>query len=846
MYKKLVHTFILLYSLHIIASNDVKISNIPAWVKKINYSTPKDTSVESSAGTYYLLVDEQYHLKLESNFFHYTYKLLTQEGVENNSELSVNFDPSYQKLFFHKIDIIRNGKRINKLSDNNIKVLQRETSLERKIYDGSKDAVVVLSDTRVGDIIDYQYSLVGSNPIFENKFSNVTYFQFGVPVLRLSLIYYAPKSRPLFYVVKGDKNKIVEKILEEKETTTYTWNSENIAPEKTENETPDWFISAPYITISEYKDWKGVHSWALQVFKSVDPTLSNEFKAKIDEWKLNGKEAAFDSILYFVKDNIRYLGFESGINSILPTSCKKVYERRFGDCKDKSLLLASALRYLGINAFPALVNSYLLSQIKTQQPRATAFNHCVVYAVYKGKSYWFDPTISFQRGGYQNMYFPDYKTALVLAKDMNYLFDIFQTRKCNIEVHDKFTSDDFNSPTQLDVQTTYEGVEADEIRQYFFSNTKADIKKSYQDFYASSYPNIKMVGDVTFRDNISENLFVVDESYLIEDFWTKDSVKEKIVSANYYPIFMKSKVNYVSYAERNFPLRLEYPLKIKHTMLAKLPEEWNLQPFNNELINKYFRYKESATLNDDEIEAIYEYETFAEAIQAKDYKKIYADINGYRNGMGIYLTRKIDQDATIAPIGSLNILMVIIAISFAAISIYLGYKLYLYSPITNNLDNKPFSLDGWLYIFPLSLAFSFFSTLKDLLPIIPTYFDAQIWHNINDPSLATYNPTLAILLIFELFFNTTILLAPFLLIILFFQRRNTFPILMIGCIIYRIVFSFLDTIVADYTSKTAPSLESYTPLFLLLLNAVIWIPILIVSTKVKYTFTLPFIDRKLP
>ena len=48
--------------------------------------------------------------------------------------------------------------------------------------------------------------------------------------------------------------------------------------------------------------------------------------------------------LRFVQDEVRYLGVEIGVNSHVPYPPATVMKRRFGDCKDKVLLLMTMLR----------------------------------------------------------------------------------------------------------------------------------------------------------------------------------------------------------------------------------------------------------------------------------------------------------------------------------------------------------------------------------------------------------------------------------------------------------------------------------------------------------------------
>ncbi|MFX4929726.1 transglutaminase-like domain-containing protein, partial [Acinetobacter baumannii] len=54
--------------------------------------------------------------------------------------------------------------------------------------------------------------------------------------------------------------------------------------------------------------------------------------------------------LQFVQEQIRYVSISIGPGAVRPADPATVLERRFGDCKDKTLLLVTILRALGIDA----------------------------------------------------------------------------------------------------------------------------------------------------------------------------------------------------------------------------------------------------------------------------------------------------------------------------------------------------------------------------------------------------------------------------------------------------------------------------------------------------------------
>src|SRR5262249_11813697 len=119
--------------------------------------------------------------------------------------------------------------------------------------------------------------------------------------------------------------------------------------------------------------------------------------------------------LRFVQDEVRYVGIELGTASHQPSQPATVLARRFGDCKDKALLLCALLRQAGIDAQPALVDSRRGAGLDEWHPSPIAFDHAVVRLSLDGREYWVDPTLTGQGGALPEMFVPSYDRALVLA-----------------------------------------------------------------------------------------------------------------------------------------------------------------------------------------------------------------------------------------------------------------------------------------------------------------------------------------------------------------------------------------------------------------------------------------------
>src|SRR5262249_39491814 len=104
-------------------------------------------------------------------YFHESYKVTSQAGLDAGSQIKPEFDPTFQELIFHSISIRRGEKIIDALRPREIKLIQPEADLDEREYNGRISALIFLSDVRVGDIVDYAYSVNGSNPVMRGRFA---------------------------------------------------------------------------------------------------------------------------------------------------------------------------------------------------------------------------------------------------------------------------------------------------------------------------------------------------------------------------------------------------------------------------------------------------------------------------------------------------------------------------------------------------------------------------------------------------------------------------------------------------------------------------------------------------
>ena len=114
-------------------------------------------------------------------------RIETAAGLSDVSQLKFYFEPSYQQLAIHFIRIRRDGALIDALKPSEIKVIQQEEDLNQQLYNGTLAALIFLNDLRVGDIVDYAYTVSGENPVLGGRFAETLYLADRQPIQHLNV-----------------------------------------------------------------------------------------------------------------------------------------------------------------------------------------------------------------------------------------------------------------------------------------------------------------------------------------------------------------------------------------------------------------------------------------------------------------------------------------------------------------------------------------------------------------------------------------------------------------------------------------------------------------------------------
>ncbi|MBC6998338.1 DUF3857 domain-containing protein [Cytophaga sp. FL35] len=605
----------------------VSITKEPSWVVQENYKLDNNLPENGvDGGVQLLLYTEQVHVDLEESFVKGVSKVVEYSGIQNVSTISANYDPTYQKLSFHSIKVIRNGKEINKLSQRDIQTARMETNAENFIYDGTISAFVNIPDVRLNDLVEYSYSIKGFNPIQKGKFSSSFVLNSTSFIDAISVHIFSKK--PLHHQTINTSLEVSHS--QSNGIHRYTWAQEDVPALMMEEQMPSWFIQNEMVIVSEYNTWSEVIDWGVNVFQ-IQETASGELLEIIENIKnthtSEGKR--IKAALSFVQNEVRYLGLHSGIGGYKPNAPNKVLEQRFGDCKDKSVLLVTMLNAMGIEAYPVLVNSALGKELINLPPSSKVFDHCIVKVI-DGKEniLWYDATLTDQGGTYDKIYMPNYRYGLVLDKQLQSLDTITSFANNLVEVFNTFTLEETNKGAELEIRSIYLEGEADFMRSILKNNNKELIEKEFLRYYTEKYGQVTALDAPVFVDDSVKNEIHLLERYQIDSIWRPSVENEGQLNLAIFPTLLTDALVLPTQLERQSPYALLHPMSRKQHVEVHIPQLLDVQPESATINSDYFYYDFSSQYDRSarKITLDYYYKNQDDHVPASDFKSYYQDM----------------------------------------------------------------------------------------------------------------------------------------------------------------------------------------------------------------------------
>jgi len=802
----------------------------PIWLSTYKDYNQKPSLRTIQDGYYYSLSEQQIHVEKKAHYFHYVREIISATGIQNGSQISVSFDPSFEKLEFHEITVWRNNKPQNRLNLPAFKILADEQDFSKFIYQGSYSANLILDDIRKGDRIEYSFTITGRNPIFDNKFCQDIYLQSNKPMAHQYVSLFFSSSRKLNMKLFNKAAKPT--ITQENGLIHYVWEGFQVQPAIDNNNEPTWLNSYNYVQLSDFSSWAEVANWASGInqpatdIKGELAQLINQLKSKYG----NDKAAYFRVAARTVQDEVRYMGIEIGEYSHRANRPEKVYAQRYGDCKDKSLLLVSILRANGIDANMVLVNTDMEDKTDQFIPTAKAFDHAVVTANVNGKQVWVDATISNQGGDGTDIYFPDYGKGLILKHGTTALTTIPSSKTGKTVCIETYVVGKKGDSVTLDVRTTYTLDRADRERDRLESSGMAETEKTYLDYYSKIYSKIEAKDSVKVIDDIHKNTLTTIESYSIKDFYKKDTVGGR-ANADFYASYIGDELPSVSNHVKT-PVAVSFPFDYDYTIKLFDKNGWSITEKQNEIKRDAYNFSSHYSVSGDTLLLHYSFAYLKDYVTADKVEEFKNDIDDLKNKGG--LSYGIGFPLSNAPFVA-NAWMIAGACLIALLIGYVGFRIYKTETpgivFTKGASFTP--IGGWLILVMIGLAGTVIGVVMEL--INGQFFAVSKWNTFMTGSTSIEFKALLIYRVAGYVFISCYAVFCFILML---KKRDILPQYIIGFYISVPVFFVLGYMLTSTFNFDTENLEF--PMVRAIIFAGVWISYFKRSVRVEQTFIVPY------
>ena len=822
-------------------SNTTRLAPAPAWVLSLESPASVSlTAAKTDPGVIWLLADNQINVETKEYYSRQCYQVTSQEGVQHWAQIAFNYDPDYESLDFHFITVRRDGAMTDRLALDKIKTLQQERDLDRFQYNGRLTALVLLEDIRVGDVIDYAVTYRGRNPIYDDHYHDEFVSRWTFPMTKERIRVIASTKRTLYYK-ELHGSTLTHTVANANGLTEHTWTAQDLSPINLEDQLPAWFSPFPTLQITDYPDWSAVVQWARPLYKLPDvlpESLRNE-ATRLTAKKTSDEDRLL-ALLDFVQQDVRYLGIELGPNSHRPSPPDRVLERRYGDCKDKTLLLCALLHHVGIEATPALTHSYREQTLQEWLPSPDAFNHVIARITLRGRTYWVDPTLGEQGGRIESRYVPDYGLALPIAADVKRLHPVTipPGAQTAIDVEETYLIKELGQSVDLSVKTIYRGGDADAWRSFIKTKDKAEFAKDVLNYRLRFSPTMEMRKPPEWTHDPILNQLTLKNEFTIKELWQK--AESGGLSAEFSPLTFRGYIQTPESSHRSMPLRIVHPLKIDYRAAIELPEHWPIKDTSWRDTNEFFSATSEVRSKGKTVSLHYSFTTTADHVSPENMPAYLDALKRFRDQLGYVLTYH-PEPAKGA--GGFRWNWELIGSVLASLTVFTGIAWKIVTSqkprAIGASSNKPdiAGIGGWLILVslgvivrPITHGLAAYRTLKP-------YLDRQVWDRVLASSVVTSENGFRSLVIGETIARTSLFILALLALVLFYQRRRLFRNVFIVLLLAEVVYLALDaaTTWAVTTLHTEANAQALSMVGLIGV-ALIWIPYMLTSRRVRATF----------
>ena len=355
-----------------------------------------------------ILFEETVHSYEDAHRSHHryrqVYKILSQHGIEGWDRLSSGWAPWYEDKPALRARVVVPGGRTFGLDPKTIETSGMSGG-DEAVFSDRQLVRAPIPGVAVGAVVEVEIEWTERAPLFEAGTTHRFFFGGTAPVEKARLQIDYPGDLHVDHVIRNVPSVI--RSLNAAIDNGHSQISESFEggpfaalPEEVPGQPPETTLPG-YIAYTTGASWATVAAaYADIVDRQIGkPDLASYVRdAKKGLDLKRDREAIIGRLVARLGADVKYTGIEFGEASIVPRTPAEVFERRYGDCKDKALLLTALLRSAGIAAEVALLDSGFGPDVDPDVPGFGSFDHAIVYLP-GSRPLWIDATDRFSAVG---------------------------------------------------------------------------------------------------------------------------------------------------------------------------------------------------------------------------------------------------------------------------------------------------------------------------------------------------------------------------------------------------------------------------------------------------------------
>ncbi|MBN1897510.1 MAG: DUF3857 domain-containing protein, partial [Spirochaetes bacterium] len=512
------------------------------------------------------------------------YYIINPRGAEIFKKEKINYVPDNEELEIIKAQTItRKGARTDSKDENTYSLIDTDKNL----YYNYLAREISFANVKADTIILLQYTIwsKAGSQLEKSYYGNSEIFADFYPVQEKDYTLIFPRKMNIFYKYDHFKKKPKFKKSRYAAYYIYQWRQKDLFQLNYEPNMGSPFSFVPQLHLTSFKNWNELSGWLRQLSES-QKQLNSTMRSVVDKMKNDSqtKEEMIAKIYRYVRDVIRYVGLEYGLGGIRPRNAISVYSSRFGDCKDKAVLLNAMLQYAGIESYLGLVSSSQRGETMFDIPEIGLFDHAICLASHDGKDYFLDATAMYHDFN-EFPYYDRMNKILLLKGDGTFITpprpDIDQNQ------YQAFTTGTINTVGKFSLKRKISAIGQFAPTFRYFASDPSYHKQYVENRWNNIYPGTVILS--IDNKKASKPLFEYD----IEINHFTDPIPGGF---KFKPVLNRSEIfeKYFTLNKRQYPLVLNFPYTIQETIDISFSHDKIMTikiPDNVDLKSKYFSLK---------------------------------------------------------------------------------------------------------------------------------------------------------------------------------------------------------------------------------------------------------------